>query len=142
MPTIMKIRPFQIEDQAAVIELWRRCGLVRPQNDPVKDIRRKLKVQPELFLIGIKDDKIVASAMCSYDGHRAWVNYFGVDPDSQRGGMGRAMMAEIERLVKARGCPKINLQVRGTNLAATEFYKSVGFGVDEVVSMGKRLEFD
>ena len=49
---------------------------------------------------------------------------------------------EIERLMKTRGCPKINLQVRGANLPAMEFYKSVGFAVDDVVSMGKRLEFD
>ncbi len=125
----MFIRPFQIEDQAAVIELWLRCGLVRPQNDPVKDIQRKLNIQPECFLVGIEESKIVASAMYSYDGHRAWVNYFGVDPDHQRSGLGRELMQEIERRVRPLGCPKINLQVRASNAAAVEFYKRVGFGM-------------
>lgn len=41
----MEIRPFQESDQAAVIELWKRCNLLRPWNDPTKDIRRKLGVQ-------------------------------------------------------------------------------------------------
>jgi len=139
---IMLIRPFQIEDQAAVIELWRRCGLLRPQNDPVKDIARKLKVQRELFLVGIADGRIVASVMASHDGHRCWVNYLGVDPDHQRKRFGRQIMAEVERIVRERGCPKINLQVRTTNTAAIAFYKSIGFATDDVMSMGKRLEFD
>ena len=67
----MLIRPFQEADAEAVITLWRRCNLLRPQNDPVKDIARKLKVQRELFLVGELDGKIVASVMTGYDGHRA-----------------------------------------------------------------------
>ena len=51
-------------------------------------------------------------------------------------------MAEAERLLRAAGCPKINLQVRGTNLEAIEFYRRIGFAVDDVVSLGKRLEPD
>src|SRR3954471_23660433 len=136
----MVIRPFQLDDQAAVIELWRRCSLLRPQNDPVKDIVRKLKVQRNLFLVGVVDGAIVASVMASYDGHRCWVNYLAVDPSHQRRGFGRAIMAEVERLVRERGCPKINLQVRSTNADVIAFYKSIGFAVDDVVSMGRRLE--
>jgi ribosomal protein S18 acetylase RimI-like enzyme len=138
----MTIRPFEIGDEAAVVELWRRCELIRPQNDPHRDIQRKLKVQRELFLVGEIDGRIVASVMASYDGHRCWVNYLAVDPDSRRRGLGRALMAEVERLVRERGCPKINLQARTTNAAVIEFYKRIGFTVDDVVSLGKRLEFD
>ena len=138
----MRIRPFEEDDQGTVIELWRRCGLLRPQNDPVKDIARKLKVQRELFLIGDIDGQIVTSVMASYDWHRCWVNYLAVDPDHQRKGLGRQIMGEVERLVRERGCPKINLQVLTTNTAVIAFYKSIGFAIDDVTSMGKRLEFD
>lgn len=48
----MRIRPFADADLDAVIALWRRCDLVRPWNDPRKDIQRKLGTQPELFLVG------------------------------------------------------------------------------------------
>jgi len=43
------IRPFQTEDEAAVVSLWQHCELTVPWNNPYKDIARKLKVQPELF---------------------------------------------------------------------------------------------
>jgi ribosomal protein S18 acetylase RimI-like enzyme len=37
------------------------------------------------------------------------------------------------------GCPKINLQVRTSNTGVIKFYEKIGFKMDDVVSMGKRL---
>ncbi len=138
----MDIRPFETQDEAAVIDLWQRCGLTRPWNDPQKDIRRKLAVQPELFLVGVVDGEVVATVMAGSDGHRAWINYLGVKPDRRREGFGRAIMEEAERLLRAAGAPKINLQVRTGNQAVIEFYRRLGYALDDVVSMGKRLEHD
>jgi ribosomal protein S18 acetylase RimI-like enzyme len=138
----MHIRPFQLSDQSAVIELWHRCGLVRPVNDPKKDIKRKLKVRPDLFLLGVIDTKIIASAMAGYEGHRGWINYLAVDPEYQRRGFARQIVNEAERLLHEAGCPKINLQVRTSNSAVIEFYQRIGYSIDDVVSLGKRLESD
>ena len=138
----MRIRPFHSDDEAVVIALWQRCDLVRPQNDPHKDISRKLKVQPHLFLVGVFDDQIIATAMAGYDGHRGWINYLAVDPAHQRKGHARAIMTEAERLLRLQGCPKINLQVRTSNTGVIDFYRRIGFATDDVVSMGKRLEQD
>jgi ribosomal protein S18 acetylase RimI-like enzyme len=138
----LAIRQFQIEDESAVIELWRRCDLLRPQNGPHKDILRKLMVQPELFLIAEMDGRVAGSAMCAYGGHRGFINYFGVDPEYQRRGIATALMREAEKMMRAMGCPKINLQVRASNKSVIDFYRSVGFELDDVVSMGKRLEKD
>lgn len=138
----MIVRAFEPSDEPSVIELWRRCDLTRPWNDPNKDIARKLKVRPDLFLIGDIDGAIVATAMVGYDGHRGWINYLGVDPDHRRKGLAKQIMSEAERLLRAEGCSKINLQVRSSNSQAIEFYREIGFAVDDVVSMGKRLESD
>lgn len=138
----MTIRPYRDSDEKAVVGLWRACGLVRPQNDPRKDIARKQKVNPEWFLIAEHEDRIVGSVMVGYEGHRGWINYLAVAPNGQRHGWGRALMAEAERILYEVGCPKINLQVRTGNAAAVAFYSQLGFTVDDVVSMGKRLEFD
>jgi len=135
----MKIRPFVEDDQDRVVELWERCGLLRPWNDPHKDIARKLKVQRELFLVGEIDGRLVAAMMVGYEGHRGWVNYLAVDPERQRLGLGREMMAEAESRLKAMGCPKIQLQVRRDNADAIAFYHRLGYAEDAVVNMGKRL---
>ena len=138
----MDIRPYREADEAAVIALWRRCGLTRPWNDPAKDIRRKLAVQRETFLVGEHEGAVVATAMAGYDGHRGWINYLAVAPELQKRGFGRALMAEAERLLREAGCPKINVQIRNSNAAALDFYRRLGFAADEAVSMGKRLQED
>jgi ribosomal protein S18 acetylase RimI-like enzyme len=138
----MTIRPFKSSDEESVIDLWRRCNLVRPQNNPHKDIQRKLKVQPHLFLLAEIEGAIVGSAMAGYEGHRGWINYLAVCPNRRRRGIARALMLEAERLLKLEGCPKINLQVRSTNTEILAFYKAIGFASDDVVSLGKRLESD
>jgi ribosomal protein S18 acetylase RimI-like enzyme len=138
----MIIRAYRQEDEEAVIALWRQCELVRPQNDPRKDIRRKLRVQPEMFLVATDSEAIIGSAMCGYEGHRGWINYLAVDPTHRLRGVGRALMAEAERLLRTIGCPKLNLQVRATNQGVVAFYRAIGFSVDNVISLGKRLEND
>ena len=48
-------------------------------------------------------------------------------------------MQHIEERLTAMGCPKLNLQVRTGNTAVLEFYRRIGYSVDETVSLGKRL---
>jgi ribosomal protein S18 acetylase RimI-like enzyme len=139
----MRIRPFEPSEQRAVIALWERCGLLRPWNDPARDIQRKLLVQPELFLVGSNGSgELIASAMAGYDGHRAAVYYLAVDPAHQSRGAGRALMAEVERRLVAMGCPKINILIRTSNVAVRGFYDALGYKADDVACMGKRLIAD
>ena len=138
----MDIRRYEPRDEESVVRLWSGCGLVVPWNNPRRDIQRKLKVQADLFLVASLDNEVVATVMAGYDGHRGWINYLAVSPRHRRAGVGRRMMAEAEALLRAAGCPKINLQVRSTNAGVIEFYKRIGFNTDDVVSLGKRLEPD
>ena len=138
----LAIRPFTAADTETVVALWQACGLTRPWNDPRRDIARKSTTQPELFLVGIADARLVATAMVGYDGHRGWVNYLAVAVDARRHGHARALMAEAERLLAGRGCPKFNLQLRTTNVAALGFYRSLGYAEDDAICLGKRLIVD
>lgn len=98
----MLIRPFADDDEDAVVALWRAAGLVRPWNDPHRDVERKKRVQRELFLIA-DDGGVVGTAMAGYDGHRGSVYYLAVSPDRQGGGVGRALMSEAEARLLALG---------------------------------------
>jgi ribosomal protein S18 acetylase RimI-like enzyme len=138
----MDIREFREQDRKAVISLWRECGLLVPWNHPDFDIDRKLEVQGELFLVGEIEGKVVATAMGGYEGHRGWINYLAVDPGMRRRGLGRMMMDRIEEGLRALGCPKINLQVRESNLDVIRFYENIGYSSDHVIGFGKRLAED
>ncbi len=135
----MQIRPYRSSDESPVVALWHECGLVRPWNDPHKDIQRKLTVQPGLFLVGTIEDELVASIMAGFDGHRGWVNYLAVATSHRRRGLARELMERVETLLKAMGCPKLNLQVRSTNVEVVAFYRHLGYAPDDAISLGKRL---
>src|SRR4030042_807132 len=138
----MEIRPFDTSDEESVVQLWTDGGLVVPWNNPHRDIQRKLKIQPEMFLVACLDGQIIATVIAGYEGHRGWINYLAVHPQHRHSGIGRCMMDEAESRLRAVGCPKINLQLRSNNAEVIEFYKRIGFKTDDVVSLGKRLEPD
>ena len=140
--TTMQIRPFREHDTDLVIALWRDCDLTRPWNDPARDIERKVAMADDLFLVGTVAGHVVGTVMAGYEGHRGWINYLAVDPSERGAGRGRALMVAAEARLRALGCPKINLQVRGTNRDAIAFYQRIGFIVDDTVSLGKRLVID
>jgi ribosomal protein S18 acetylase RimI-like enzyme len=154
----VRIRPFEEPDRDEVIGLWHRAGLVRPWNDPDRDIDRKLADSPWGLLVGVLDAAagapapagtaaapIVATMMVGYDGHRGSVFYLAVDPDHQGRGIGSALMAHAEALLLERGCPKLNISVRAGNLGVIGFYERRGYRLEDdsyAVTLGLRLVHD
>jgi ribosomal protein S18 acetylase RimI-like enzyme len=136
------IRPYQPTDETTVIQLWHQCGLVVPWNDPHKDILRKQQVQPELFLIAEANGEVIATVMVGYEGHRGWLNYLAVAPKHRRQGVGQRMVKAAIAQLAEMGCAKVNIQIRSTNQEVIKFYNHLGFEIDNVISMGKRLHFD
>jgi len=136
------LRPYLPPDREGLVRLWSVCGLVRPWNDPDRDIDRKLARDPENLLVVEHDGALVGSVMVGYEGHRGWVNYLAVDPDHQGRGLGRRLMERAEEILGRLGCAKVNLQVRSSNEAAIGFYSRIGYSVDDSVSLGRRLEVD
>ena len=140
------IREFDAADTDAVVALWEACGLTRPWNDPRADIARKLRVQPELFLVAESAagaegfaGTVIGSVMAGYDGHRGWLYYLASAPDRRGEGIGRALVAEAERRLVAMGCPKVQLMVRAENDAAVAFYDGLGYEASDVLVSGRRL---
>jgi len=128
-------------DAAAVVALWRACGLTRPWNDPEADFALALDTPTSTVLVA-RGDAIDGSIMVGFDGHRGWVYYLAVAPDRRRAGLGRALMAAAEDWLRDCGAPKIQLMVREDNAAALDFYQSLGLERQKVVTLGRFLERD
>lgn len=122
--------------------LWRQVFPDSPPwNHPETDIRRKLSVQRELFLVAVLESELVGTtAMAGFDGHRGWVYYVAVSPRHRRQGIGRALLERVEEGLVKLGCSKLNLQVRDSNAEVVSFYKRLGYEVEDRVSMSKRLD--
>jgi ribosomal protein S18 acetylase RimI-like enzyme len=127
-------------DVEDVVALWQRCGLTRPWNDPHADIALARRRDNSTILLGRDDGAIVASVMVGHDGHRGWVYYVAVDPDCQKRGYGRVIMAAAEDWLREQGILKLQLLVRRDNAQANAFYGSLGFELSTSVMFQKWLD--
>jgi ribosomal protein S18 acetylase RimI-like enzyme len=140
MPSDVSIRPYRDADERDLIALWSTVLPPNaPHNDPATSLRMKLAVDRELLLVAEVGGEIVGAVMGGYDGHRGWIYSLAVRPDCRRRGVGSALLRRLEVLFAERGCLKVNLQVRTTNAAVVAFYEKLGFQVEELLSLGKRL---
>jgi ribosomal protein S18 acetylase RimI-like enzyme len=137
----LRIRAYQESDLEPLLALVRAVFPdPAPHNEPQASILRKWNVDRELLLVGHSGATLVATAMGGWDGHRGWIYQVAVAQDARGQGHGRAIVEAIEARLRARGCPKLNLQVLGSNPAAVEFWRKLGYRVEERVSLGKLLE--
>jgi ribosomal protein S18 acetylase RimI-like enzyme len=125
-----------------VVALWSGVfigGYEAPHNHPEVSIDLKTAYDPDLFLVAVDGDCLVGTVMGGYDGHRGWIYSLAVDENERHRGIGTELMAEVERRLKERGCLKVNLQVMPDNEGVVQFYRELGFSVEDRLSMGKRL---
>ena len=137
----MLIAPLPETRIADAVELWHETGLTRPWNDPVDDARRALAGPTSTVLAGIADDgRLLATAMVGHDGRRGWVYYVAVREDARGHGHGAAVMRAGEAWLAERDIVKLNLMIRTDNLGARGFYQAIGYSVDDVVFVSRRLD--
>jgi ribosomal protein S18 acetylase RimI-like enzyme len=137
---MVDIRPYEAKDQTQVIALWNEVFPDDPPwNEPASMIRRKLTVQPELFLVAHVTGEVAGTVLAGFDGVRGWVHHLAVRASYRRQGLASSLMTAAEEGLAALGCPKVNLQVRATNSAVVAFYRSLGYEVEDRTSLGKRL---
>ncbi|MBL4784925.1 MAG: GNAT family acetyltransferase [Cohaesibacteraceae bacterium] len=131
-------------DIPEIIALWKLCGLIRPWNDPDRDINMALSTASSTILAARKNStaEIISSVMVGYDGHRGYVYYVCVHPDEQSKGYGRKVMQAATTWLLEQGVWKLQLLVRGSNLGVVEFYKSIGFDQSDCVLLEKWIDPD
>lgn len=139
-PPGLVVRAYHESDESEVAALWEDAFPGSPaHNAPGPAIARKLRVQRDLFLVGLEDGRVVATAMAGDDGHRGWLYFMATARGARGRGHARRLLAEVESLLRRRGCVKLNLQVRGGNEEVAGFYERQGFVREDRLSFGKLL---
>lgn len=134
------IRSYSTNDFNDVKMLWQAVFANNERwRAPEFAIPAKMTVQPHLFLVAADGDRVIGTVMAGYDGVRGWVHAVAVLPACQGRGIGSALLREAESRLAALGCPKINLQVLPSNSAVVEFYRQLGFGIEERICMAKPI---
>ena len=132
--------PLEDQDIDTVIDLWLRCDLIVPWNDPQRDIAFARGKPNSDVLVGRRDGKILGSVLVGHDGHRGNVYYVSVDPDAQGQGLGKQVMDAANDWLRAKGIWKLNIMVRETNTKVIGFYESIGATREDRAVLAQWLE--
>ncbi len=137
---MIAVRDYNEEDFLGVRSLWEE---VFPNDPPWNAadvaIPQMIAAGAHALLVADDDGEIVGTIFAGFDGHRGWLHKLAVRTSRQRMGIGALLVEQAERRLKDLGCGKVNLQVRSTNMSVIDFYRRLGFEVEERVSLGKRI---
>ncbi len=136
----MQLREFNFDaDVREVLDLWSTAGAgvqLSPSDQP-EEIRKKLRRDPDLFLVAEEEGKIVGAVLGGFDGRRGMVYHLAVAHHARRKGIGELLMQELETRLRAKGCLKYYLLVTPDNTEAIDFYGQLGWERMELNVMGK-----
>jgi ribosomal protein S18 acetylase RimI-like enzyme len=138
----MRIREFRYErDLEGVLDLWSTAGpgVQLSKSDQPDEIRKKIKRDPDLFIVAEEGGKLIGAVLGGYDGRRGMIYHLAISRTHRRQGVGRALMEELERRLRSKGCLKYYLLVTKDNEEALRFYRDVGCEVMEMHIMGKEI---
>ncbi|WP_404289788.1 GNAT family acetyltransferase [Glutamicibacter arilaitensis] len=135
----MQISELQLKVIVEVVSLWQRVELTRPWNDPLADAKQALHNESSTILVGRRDGELLSSAMVGFDGHRGWLYYVAVQPESQGQGLGQQIVEAATQWLRQRSVPKMQLMVRSENSQVIRFYEQQGYETQDIVVLGKRL---
>ena len=128
----MVTREFAWPDYDAVYALWERLDMLKPNLDSRAALAICVAHNPGLFQVAeAPGGAVVATAIGTFDGRRAYLYHVAVDPDYRRQGYGEAVVTAVCTRLWARGAARITLHVHRENAAAIAFYEALGLHVDK-----------
>ncbi|MEC8175407.1 MAG: GNAT family N-acetyltransferase [Pseudomonadota bacterium] len=88
----------------------------------------------------MNNGEIVASVLCSNDGHRGWIYYLAVAPDRQKDGLRREITAHGEEWLRSLGVPRVELTLRPEKSVVRQFYERIGYEVEDQIVMSRWID--
>ena len=132
----IQVQKLKTTDKQEIIQFWSEAFPDDPpHNAPEKMLKAKLEVD-DLVFVAKNNQQIIGACMAGYDGHRGWLYAVAVNPAYQRQGIGNKLVNSAISALKEKGCIKLNLQIRADNTQVANFYRALGFEVEERLSMG------
>jgi len=134
------VRPAFASDTDAIAAVWVECFPDdAAYNVGTEAVERKLAIADGLLWVAMDGADVVGALAAGYDGWRGWLYHLGVVESHRGRGLARSLVEAAVGELKARGCVKVNLQVRESRPELIGLYEALGFAEYRARSMGRLL---
>jgi ribosomal protein S18 acetylase RimI-like enzyme len=96
-------------------------------------VGREILSTESVVLAACNEEQLVAFAIMHFGDETAHLNLLAVEPEHQRGGIGRRLVVWLEESALTAGITQVNLELRAGNRGARHFYRNLGYRETAVV---------
>lgn len=116
-------------DYDQVRALWETAGLsIRPYGrDSAEQFARQMAAGTQTALGVRAGDRVIGVVLATHDGRKGWINRLAVHPDFRRKGIGRMLVEQAERVLRAQGLQIIAALIEDGNTASLALFEQAGY---------------
>jgi GNAT superfamily N-acetyltransferase len=118
------------EDAEAIVRFWHESGASMGPTDTVERVRGAIAHPTGALMLAIDASAIVGTLLGTSDGWRGNMYRLVVHPARRREGIGRALVAEVERLFASWGVRRVTVLIEVDRPWAVQFWTAVGYPRD------------
>ena len=122
------IRPFELTDHAAAIDLWQATeGIGLSASDSRTNTAAYLERNPGMSFVACHNGTLIGAVLCGTDGRRGYLHHLAVDKRFRSRGIGRQLVAHCLQALRRAGLPKCHLFLYRSNRSGYEFWRKIGW---------------
>ena len=124
---MVSIRRYKDSDYKDTKQTLKEGNLYDSVWENQKNLKRKIKRDPESILLAIHDNKIIGCVFIVEDGWNAFIWRLSVRKKYRRQGIGKMLMQKAEEIIKKRGIKESSIFVDTKNEHLKQWYKKQGY---------------
>jgi ribosomal protein S18 acetylase RimI-like enzyme len=128
---MLRFRRAIADDTESILQLWKAAGSVPSVTDTPDDVCRMVAIEHAAFILALHDDAIIGSIIAAFDGWRGNIYRLSVHPQFRRRGIGRALLAEAEKVFAQWRVKRISALVMRDHPWAMGFWQAAGYVLDD-----------
>ena len=137
--TFPQVRAATVEDLQAIVTNTNRAFLceqfcVTGDRTDAADIGQRFETGKFFVVVDpANHHRLLGSVFCSVENSRGYLGLLSVDPDTQRQGHSRLLVAAVEEYCRAAGCNFLDITVVNIRDELFPFYTKLGFAAFDLV---------